>query len=648
MTERLDLSSEEGKALLQQSRTAVANDDVALARSSNIALTEGEGQVDEGSKTNIGDYYNDVPETLSTDEYYEKSTPAISPEKSTEAALHAALASDTSEDPLQDFTTVKSELSLSGESPTYQEIAEQVKEDAHFELESIVDDAAIEGDIEAVNKLVSAAPLLLLERSAMRLRALENASENQVIRDPSIRGREYQQWYQDRFEERIQGRKAVNAVFDRSISGSSLDIAENLQDIAGTLVVSEQLFLGRAAEAILGERYWALGGDMKADLASWIKEASTAEEQAQRAETVAEEISNAAGFKGSNDVVKVFALEIIREYLQTPSADIDWFRAIDNIAGVIGVVPFISEAVVAKGLRTLFSAGKVARSSGRDVRVLDDIQEADPELGSKLNAAAIKDEVVAENLNLPKTEAVKRALPHGEFQPDVHLEGAPKQLVDDLAGAQTKADQIDDMIENTYLFSDADYKSAQKRIVDILSDDEVVGIAKPSITSMGRDGNGIKAKVIYGEGEGNYPIPTLEKATELKAMLDAKLKLNPAKGEGATILLKDDVTGAFVLPKKGTVYAKAQFYVSVDQKLPMLFGDLVPDASTGQIGRVKRWIMDPNSFISRNLIGAGRIANEKKAFVNRELTAIAKPFLSLNHRGKVRVSDLLTSGEEAG
>lgn len=650
--ERLDLSSEEGQSLLKENARAVGNEDVSAARASSIALTEGEGTM----TLPTDEEYGISERELTTNEYYGAGTVIPPKDEIVSQSVYGSLAANSG-DTVASFQMISDELSLSGESPTYQQIADSVREDARFELSGVIEDTAMLGAIDEVNKLIVASPVILDERSNIRTVALDNSSENQGVKDPSLRGQEYQDWYRDRFEERINGRLLVNKAIDRTVADSSNDMLDIVADMAGTLVISEQLFLSRASKKILGESYYALGGDMKRDLATWILEPSKAKEQGKRAEEVAIAIAEAAGFKGSNDVVKVFALETVREYINTPVVGTDWFRMIDNIAGVVGVVPFISEAIIAKTLRNLFSVGKTAVSSGRSSKVLNDIQEADPDLASKLNAGVIKDENLSEALDITTSDATKRALPHGAFSDDVHLEGAPQQLLDDIEGNQTRADEIDNYLENTYMFSDADYISAERNILDIMEADKVVGIAKPSISTMRRVGNSIEVKAVYGADETNYPIETLAKAVELKAILEARfidirnieLNTTTAVAPKARILVKDEITGAFVTPDSGTVSTKPRYYVSIDRKMPMLFNDRVPEVElTGAVGKVKRWALDPNSYIARSVLGQAIIANDKKFFVAHELKSLATPFLTLRHNSKVRVADLLVTGEEQG
>lgn len=648
--ERLDLTSELGRSLLKESATAVANDDVIRAREANIALTEGQGRFDPDDEETQS--FEDLP-VESTAEYYKEEELVISDKAKAESSLYGALADVEAIDPFNTFNIINDELSLIGDSPTYNQIAEQVREDVRFELSGIIEDTAVLGRIEEVNALVAQAPLLLAERSPVRAKALDNASINQVVKDPSIRGQEYQEWYQSRFEDRIQARRSVNQIFNKYVIDSSSNTFDALQDFAGTLVVSEQLFLSRAAKKVLGEFYFALGGDMKRDMADYILAGAGEREVEQRAEEVASAISESAGFAGTNDLVKVFALETVRDYINQPSSERDWGRMIDNVAGVIGIVPIISEAIIAKTLRSIFNVGK-ATTAGRSSRVMDEIQEADPELGSKLNAGAIQDEEIARNLNITQGEAAQRALPHGNFQEDVYLEGAPQQLLDDLQGLQTKADEIDDYIENTYLFSDETYTASEKKISDIINNQDIIGIAKPSIATMGRVGNKIDLNLNYGVDTSNYPINTFEKAVELKTLLEKNLSKASKTSVKAEILAKDDVSGLYVKPRATidsegvTLFTTPRFYVRVKQEIPMLYSDIKPGPQdvTKPIGRVMTWLMPPNTFVARNVIGAGNISNEKKFFVSNELKAIAQPFLSLKHSSKVKVADLLQTGEE--
>lgn len=648
-SEQLDLTSDEGQELLLQNRKAVANDDTISARNSNVLLTEGElSPFTEGKVTqeDSSSFYKEVQPSM------EKSAVA-------ESSLTGALVKD-SIDPIEDFKVIRDELTLFGESPTYQEIAERLRNEAKFELSGIIEDTAALGKIEDVNTLIKASPDLLLESSSMRNKALDNSSRNQIARDSSVRGESYQAWYQDGFFERSRARESVNKVLDRSIAKASGDTIDALSDMGGTLFVSEQLFLGRAAKDILGETYFALGGEMKRDMADWILAGRTEEEQVARATKVTEEISKAAGIQtlGGNDVVKVFALETIRDYINRPSSERDWARYIDNTVGVVGVIPLVSEALLASTVRRLITASRTATSSGRTVRMLDDVTEADPELSSSLNAAAIRDEDVAANLGMTQEEAIQRTLPHGSFEPDVHLEGAPQQIVDDINFQQTRANEVDDYIDNTFLFSSDTYNASEKKVLDILHSDEVTGIAKPSISSMGRKGNKISMEVVYGANDTNYPIETLEQANALKQLLEDQFKdafkTNLETKLSATpsvrVIVKDDVTGVYGLPEGTTVRTKPRFYVSIKQDIPMLYSDIVPGPQdvTKPVGRVMRFLMAPNTFLSKNLVGAAVISNEKKAFIANELTAIASPFLRLNHNSKVKVADLLTEGEEAG
>lgn len=587
--------------------------------------------------------------------FYDTEEPQVSDAIKAEQSVTGALAQN-SLDPIKDFKVIRDELSLFGESPTYQEIAQALRQDASIQLSGSIEDTAALGNVAELKLLVVAAPQLVDETANVRKTALTNASHNQVARDPSIRGAEYQQWYQDGFFERDRAREAVNKILNTAVADSTTSTAAIGASLVELGTVQEQVFLGRAAREILGEHYFFMGGDMARDLADHIMAGRSQEEQVARAMKVAEAIDSAAGVFGNNDITKVFALETVRDFINLPDTETNVLRYVANVIGVVEAIPFIG--VAGRVAKRLVNTRRTAESSGRDSRIIDDVTEADPELGSTLNVAAIKDPDTAKSLGTTQEDAIKRTLPHGQFEPNLHLEGAPQQLIDDINLRQTRADEIDDYIENTYLFSDETYKASERKASDILRSDEVVGTVKPSSSSMARVGNRIRMQVVYGADETNYPIESLERAVELKnnlqeafegafkADVGAKTSVTPS----ARIIVKDGATGAYGLPTDTVVRTKPRYYVSIDQDIPMQYSDIVPGPQdvTKSVSKAGKLLTPPNTFISRNVVGAAVISNEKKGFVKSQLRDIARPFLTLNAFAKRDVAKVLLDGEEAG
>lgn len=656
-------NNEVGKESLTINRKAVSSEDTVTARESSIALSEEdiveEGFTEEGLEGLLEETGADVEDTLYVEDYYSDGKAGhLSNGEISKRSVEGAIASDdVSENRLVTFETISKELNTDGVSQKYSEIEDRVLQIANNDFELQVQELAGQGMAEEVFNLVSNVERLIEEESSVMNYGLRNLSEDQLALDPSVRSQEYQEWYNSKLFETRRAQESINRILDKYVSESDSSLGGAVVDLGGTLIVSEQLFLGRAAEKILGERYYALGGTMKEDLANWILAGGSEEEIAKRAEVVAQEVSDAAGVQslGGNDFVKVFALETIRDYINQPSGEVDWIKYVDNIAGVVGVVPLISEQVIASAARRLIASARTAASSGRNSRVLDDIQEASPDLASDLNVAAIADEGVATNLNMTREEASLRALPHGAFEPDVHLEGAPQKLVDDLKGIQSKADAIDDYVENTFLFSGETAKNSKKIMADILNSSKISAVVKPSISTMERVGNKIKMSVVYGDDTA-YPISTLEEAVEIKSLLEDTFKSARGVDVGATVsvspkarvLVKDEVTGVFGPPSEvSTATTKPRYYVSIDKEIPMLYSDAVPGLHdiTKDVGKYGRWLIPPNNYISKNLLGSANIANEKKAFVTSELKNLATPFLSLKRRGQLRVASLLEEGE---
>ena len=84
--------------------------------------------------------YGTAQQEISTDEYYKSTAASVDKEAIVSKSVYGALAADSG-DILTSFKMIEDELSLVGESPTYDQIADNVREDARFQLSDLFSSA---------------------------------------------------------------------------------------------------------------------------------------------------------------------------------------------------------------------------------------------------------------------------------------------------------------------------------------------------------------------------------------------------------------------------------------------------------------------------------------------------------------------------
>jgi galactitol-specific phosphotransferase system IIB component len=571
-------------------------------------------------------------------------------QKVRKASIYGALAT-TSEDPAATAQQITQELKTGQTSPTFEKVKEEVQQQTQQEIVDAVEESASVGDTQTTADLIVTQADLAREFSNVRVRALENASLDSSSENKSISNENYQKWYLSRLHDMAAARAKVNQIINRAAAKGSLeatDLAMHLGEVA--ILPGEQIAQGFVAKEILGEHYTVLAGEQLKDLADWIL-SHPPEEQAAAAQRVVDSYMKHSGITHDNDVVRGFALQTLQEYINTPNLEgegIPWSRYIDNTFGIVDITPFFVVKGVRRGLEAIFKADKVGKASNRGQSAIDEISEANPDLASDLIGDGIENEAVAEALDDTSSGLVQRALPQATFDGDTVYEGAPLSLVDKMKGLSTKADQITKFVDNTFLYTDADYKKTQERLLEVLSRDDLEAVARPSASAARRDGdsNSIILEATYGQNS-DLPLDDFETALELKATLK-----NAYKAEGLDvdpmILVKNSETGAFenII---GSGETSGRYLVKVDTSYPMQSSDIVPEHLSDRVrtgvGKVKTWFMDPQSYLSRTLLKGANIANEKKHFFVRELKSLLAPLNKLGFTGQSKVSDLLKRGE---
>lgn len=575
----------------------------------------------------------------------------IDPKEASRKALYGSVARN--ENIVTDFQTIHNNLLTEGNSFLYEGIQQEIALREEELLSQALDDTARMGDAEGVSQLLQAAPAILKERSDPKVAALETASEAYTETATPVRSRQYQIDYLNGIESRSEVRDRINTVIDNAVANTRLTLPKYYAEGITAGFTGEQFSrLSRVGKDILGEEYIFLGGSMMRDLAQHIlnKPLEEQEAEAQRVVDSFVENSGVRGLGSKNEVVKLFALEDFKEFMNAPGGDKPVDRWLIDTFGVIDVVSVIPTAAAVRAVRKLTSIKKSPSALTKMDTVSDELLEANPDLSASLNAASLRSGEVAEKMGTTQGEALAKVLPGSTFDDDTVLQGAPNSFKQKFQGTRTRAEEATNFLDNTFLYADRDYVAKQARIMDVLNAEETVAISKPSMASIKRDedSNALTVKAVYGD-DTDLPL-TLDKAKKIQNSLDEGLK-----SEGLTqkseLLAKNKELGTYEKYSPEVHGEDGPFLVSVNMKARMGYDDIQPgqvrgEGSTKGVGAYGRFFLSPQSYLDRTLLGASRVANDSKFYHRHELLKVAKPFLSLNYFGKKKVAGLLNAGEK--
>ncbi len=601
----------------------------------------------------------DFEQSLPSESEFQEVLPRKAPRESAHASMNAALAN--SEDIMADYMSMYSQLTSLGTSSIEESIQSKVDNDKRRELTDFIQETAEEGDVNGTEALLAASPALLEEQTDLEVAGLTNAAES--FTEASREAPRVEDHRREFLGTLLQGReqkKRWNQIIDEEVSRSTTvneatGAASFLADVAESTLLGEQaLSLSKVAKDILGERYIFETGTMLRDLARKVRNLP-AEEQEGEVERIVDSFAKHAGVVKDNDVVRVFALEQFREFLNTPGGDREFERYFANVIGYMDI------AGLGEAGRMLSKLGKILGSSSglmKTTTVAKDLQRANPDLDAVLKATALQVDGAAEKLGTTKAETLIRSLPGSNFDESIILEGAPNSLVEKIKKIQTKAEEAKVFTDNTFLFSDEAYKVKQTKTMDILTNEEVQAVSKPAFSSVRRDpdGNNLKVSAVYGD-ETDLPL-NFNKANKIKELLNKGFTEEGITGANPTILTRDPVSGTWE-PFEGSgisIFENNEYLVKVDFKSKMTQQDIVPGevlggGSTKGVGSIVGTkfagaFINPQSYIDNSVIGAARVAEDSKGLKVHELKSIAKSFLNLNYFGKKRVANLLEIGEK--
>ncbi len=601
----------------------------------------------------------DFEQSLPSQSEFQEVLPRKSAREAARESLNASLAN--SQDIMADYMSAYSQLTSTGTSSTLEAIQSSVDDNKKRELAGFIQDAAQEGDVEGTEALLQASPKLLEEETDLHVAGLTNAAESFTEASREVpRVEEHRREFLKTLLEGREQKKKWNQIIDAGVRdldpvGDATGAASFLADIAESTLLGEQaLSLSKVARDILGERYLFETGTMLRDLSRKVRNLPV-EEQEGEVKRIVDSFIEHSGVVKDNDVVRVFALEQFREFLHTPGGDREFERYFANVVGYMDI------AGLGEAGRLLGKLGKVLKSTSGLSKlntVTGDLQRANPDLDAVLGATALQVDGAAEKLGTTKAEALIRSTPGSTFDEGIILEGAPNSLVEKIKKIQTKAEEARVFTDNTFLYSNEAYRVKQTKVMDVLANDEIQAVSKPSYSSVRRDpdGNNLKVSAVYGD-ETDLPL-TFAKANKIKELLGKGFAEEGVTGANPTILTRDTVSGTWE-PLDGSsvsIFENNEYLVKVDFKSKMTHQDIVPgqllgEGTTKGVGNVVGTkfagaFINPQSYIDNSVIGAARVAEDSKGLKSHQLRSIAKSFLNLNFFGKKRVANLLEIGEK--
>lgn len=488
------------------------------------------------------------------DDFTEEDIP-ISSTKAAEKSMYAALANDTNVG--EDYYRMYNEYLSVGESPTFQAIQQQLRDQGRSGFLQVLDDTAAAGDADGLQTLLEASGPLLEEQSSTKLRGLENAVESLTeAHGRSPRSEEYKEKFLQGFEDYSKIREGL----DRSINSAmadtdAFDLWRFAQDNLEVSVVGEQLFqLSGVGKDIFGESYSVLGGTMFRDLAQHVN-SFPIEEQPEVVEKIIDSIIKNSGnlrniplieSESRNEFLKFYALDSFRTFLNTAGGDDPVERWMLDVFGVLSATPLIPIATLGKWLKKLKLLKGSIPNTMKYIGWRSELAEANPRMSGLMQEAALRDKAAARDLGTTQERELGNAMPGGvSIEDDYVLDGAPNSLVSNLKGLKTKEDEITSYLDNTFNYHDADYIAKIKKIWDILEDNKNLAYAKPSKSSFierNDNANSILTRYLYGD-DTDLDV-SLFKASVLASKIKEGLRDSGIKSD-PIIYIKDRTTGTY-------------------------------------------------------------------------------------------------------
>ena len=595
--------------------------------------------------------YSDVrPETLYPEEQEARSKYEVA-----DRAMYAALSTD--EDSVEaTFTVVKQELEAGDMSVSEDQLQQQAATAETGAVHAAIGDIAATGNIQATESAIAASDEVVEARSSLRIQGLERASEAYMGREETERSVRYRADYTTHLSDEARFVKKLDRMIDHHVADTAGDIGSFGLDILDAAVIPEQIIgLSKVTEEILGETSRFTGGTAVMLLAQKLK--STPIEGGEREELafrIIESYARNAGTFTDNDVSKVFALELFRDFYNAPGQDIPLDRWLGDIFGTIDLASFLPAGAAVKLASRSIKGAMSATKTAKMRRMHRDLQQADPDLDAKITAAAIKSERAADEVGTTQADELARVHPSVlDDSSGALMEGAPASVREAFLGTKTRSESIRDYVTNTYMYTDADYAAKQIRISTVAQSAGTLGKAKvsSSVIKRNENKNAIDVDLVYGD-ETDLPL-TLENARALSTKLQEAFLANGIKGEKPRIRVRNTMDSTLELADDANIKPDSGYFVSVQTQIPLVEGDIVGDVigaadSTKPAGWIARYFFkDPNTWAARSMLGAARIASDAKFFQSHELTQLAKPFFKLNRKSKNLVASILQEGEEA-
>lgn len=586
-------------------------------------------------------------------------TPDKAPMPSHEAArksTYASLARDA--DITQDYTGMYDQFTDGGSSSLYDSIKQEILNTSSSQLRGYIQDASQEGDVQGTQALLQASDTLIRQDSNVANKGLETASDLYTESQGGLSVRESQK----RFLKALSGKTdesgisvsdRVNHLIDSAIATNTGNLAGYAIDNLEAGFVGEQaLGLSKVGKDILGERYLVRGGTMLKDLAQHLRN-TPAENQEAEAKKIVDSFVKNSGIIGGNDVVKTFALESFREFFNTPGGDIPFDRWVQD---VVGTVELAGLAPVAKIITKLSAIKKSSSSVLRAAKTKPGLVEANPDLDAVLDAAAIKDPAVAQQLGTNTAEVMAKALPTNHIDDAFVLEGASEDLVNKVKGLRTKAEEAENTIDNTFMYRTQDYANKQKTILDVFSQEKFFGNARPSISTLKRseDRNSMTLHAMYGV-DTNMPL-SLGQAKKLQNNLNKVIEGGDFENTDVQLMVKDHATDTYERFDRNVHGTEGQMYVQLKTDARMSVADVVgtdplSESGTRAVGSIAgtfigRAFFDPQDYVDRTLLGSARVGLDGKGLKRHQMMAVASDFLNLGYKGKKKVSNALVQGDQ--
>jgi hypothetical protein len=590
---------------------------------------------------------------LSDESLYEPESIKMSDAGAAKNSLYGVMATGDSEGLDDKYYRMYDYFRAYGRSPEYDAIADDVRKFEEQSMRVALFDIASQGDVEATQRAVEAAPEVLDERSDVRVAALENTAVDFSEDIGTEEATSARVGYIDKLNQRTEFDKTFNRILDRAVAEASLDLEDYALDTIDQAVLGEQIFgLSNVGTDILGESYTLLGGTMLRDLATHLNN-TPIEHRTAEAEKIVDSIVRHSGVATNNDVVKVFALETLRDFYEAPGNDIPFDRWMGDVIGVTEVAAFLPISFTLKGARNLSKALKAPSRILKTSSLQGDLQKANPVVSANITGQSIENAQVARDLGTTPANELGRIVPSMLDDTEHLIEGAPEAVRDVFKVTKTRSQEVDDFIVNTFNYSDADYIKKQKNIERAVQGDNYLAQISPANIAITRheNQNSLIVRAVYGQGD-EIPM-SLSEARKTSSRITQAFRENEINVSNPPVILtKEPGVGTWRPYNKATDVDADEFRVAVDMVSPMRQADIAGEevlgsGNTKAVGRLGRYLlMDPQSWVNRTLLSAARIASDAKMNQTHDLHKLAAPFFTLNNRSKRKVINLLQEGEE--